>query len=107
MSKLQEKFKELEYEIEKAKLENRPIVPYVIEQITILEQSLNEFISKALKKGYKRNDIRIGEIEVKQYMIMSDLASKIGLSTDKYKERIKQAQIRVLGEDVYNAHFEE
>jgi len=103
MSDLENKFLKLEKKIQIAESQGQPIDSFVIEQIEILKKSLTDFINLALKKGYKRDDIRIGEIEVKQYQIMMELSKKINLPTDEYKKLIKDAQIRVLGEEIYKA----
>ena len=100
-------FNRLQQQVEKAELENKPIQGLVKQQIKLLQEAHDEFISTAKKKGYDIiNNPQVGEIEVRQYSAMKQLAQKIGLPVEEYDELIKQVKIRVFGEENYKRFFE-
>jgi len=71
-----------------------------IKQIELLEKAHTEFIETAAKKGYDLNtNLDILETEIRQFTAMSQLAKKIGISTEKYEKYIKDARIRVYGKE--------
>ena len=49
--------------------------------------------------------VDILEVEVKQYSAMKQVAKKIGIDTKKYDNLIKEARIRVFGEDAVREYF--
>lgn len=100
-------FDRLQQRIEKAEIENKPIHGMVRQQIKILEDAHDEFIKNAQKDGYSLNNPKVGEIEVRQYSAMRELAQKIGLPVDKYDKMIKDVRIRIFGEENYKRFFEE
>ncbi|MCM1338919.1 MAG: hypothetical protein NC191_04550 [Muribaculaceae bacterium] len=92
-------FSQLQAQIEAAQKESKPIDKFVKRQIELLEGSLDEFRSQAKEKGYDMNHPKVGEIEVRQYSAMKQLAQKIGLPVEKYDKLIKDVQVRVFGEE--------
>lgn len=99
-------FNSLEEDVKTAQAEGRPIDEYVLQQIKILHEAHDEFISEALANGYSLDNWKVGEIEVRQYSAMKQLAEKIGQPTDKYDKLIKDVQVRVFGEENYKRFFE-
>ena len=100
-------FNQLQQQIEKAELENKPIQGMVRQQIKLLQEAHDEFISTSKNKGYDViKNPQVGEIEVRQYSAMKQLAQKIGLPVEEYDELIKQVKIRVFGEENYKRFFE-
>lgn len=99
-------FNRLQQQIEKAELENKPIQGMVKQQIKLLQQAHDEFVSTAKREGYDMRNPQVGEIEVRQYSAMKQLAQKIGLPVDEYDNLIKQVKIRVFGEENYKRFFE-
>lgn len=87
--------------------ENKPIKSLVEQQIKLLQEAHDEFISIAKHKGYDMRNPQICEIEVHQYSAMRQLAQKIGLPADEYDNLIKQVKIRVFGEENYKRLFEQ
>ena len=103
---MQDKLKIVNSKIKEA--ESRGIIPVELykEQLSILESAHSEFILKAQKAGYDLNSsVDILEVEVKQYSAMKQVAQKIGIDTKKYDNLIKEARIRVLGEDAVREYF--
>lgn len=99
-------FDVIQDKIEQALSKNEPIDNLVKEQISILEKAHDEFVKKALDKGYKLSDVSVAEVEIQQFEVMKALAQSIGLAYDKYDELIKASRIRVLGEENYKIFFE-
>lgn len=99
-------FMQLQAQIEEAEIKGEPIAQFVEAQIRLLEKSHDKFVAHALAEGYSLSDIRIVEIEVQQYSAMKQLALKIGASTEKYDNLIRQSRIRVFGEENYKRFFE-
>ena len=100
-------FNRLQQQVEKAELENKPIQGLVKQQIKLLQEAHDEFISTAKNKGYDIiKNPQVGEIEIRQYSAMKQLAQKIGLPVEEYDELIKQVKIRVFGEENYKRFFE-
>ena len=99
-------FKRLQQKIEKAELENKPIQNLVKQQIKLLQEAHDEFISIAKAEGYSLQNPQVGEIEIQQLSAMKALAQKIGLPVQEYDELIKNVKIRVFGEENYKKFFE-
>ena len=99
-------FNRLQLQIEKAEAENKPIHSLVKQQIKLLKEAHDEFISTAKSRGYNMQNPQVGEIEIKQYSAMKALSKKIGLPVDEYDELIKNVNIRVFGEANYKRFFE-
>ena len=71
-----------------------------------MESAHSEFISKAQSAGYDLdNSVDILEVEVKQFSAMKQVAQKIGMDTKKYDNLIRDARIRVFGEEAVNQVF--
>ncbi len=100
-------FRRLQEQIEIAQKENRPIKEYVQKQIELLEGSHDEFVLTAKSQGYNMNDPRVGEIEVRQYTAMKQLAEKIGLPVEKYDKLIHDVRVRVFGEENAKRFFKD
>lgn len=78
-----------------------------MKQIKLLKYAHEDFFDMAKSQGYSLNDPKLGEIEVQQYCAMKQLATKIGLPTQDYDEKIKAIRIRIFGEENYKRFFEE
>ena len=100
-------FYKLQQRVEKAESENKPIQGLVEQQIKILQDAHDEFISAAKRKGYDLSNPQVGEIEIRQYSAMRQLAKKIGLPIEEYDELINKVKIRVFGEENYKKFFEQ
>ena len=100
-------FEYLQTQIEAAEKSGDPIDDYVKQQIDLLKTSHEEFIKTAQEQGYELNNQKLGEIEVRQYTAMKQLAQKIGLPVDEYDNRIREVRIRIFGEENYKRFFEE
>lgn len=99
-------FAELQKLIDEAIKNNEPYKRYVKEQIELLKIADYEFIEQARKEGYDVvHDPKVGEIRVRQYAAMKQLAMKIGLPVERYDEEIKKIQIGVFGEENYKRFF--
>lgn len=90
-------FAELQEAIEEAQRNGESTVPFVRQQISLLEKAHDEFIVQAQAKGYSLSDPRVGEIEVQQYAAMRQLAEQIGDSVEKYDLLIRRCRERVFG----------
>lgn len=101
----QKEFKLLQAKIEKAEKSGKPIKEYVMKQIKLLQYAHEDFLDMAQSQGYSLYDPKLGEIEVQQYCAMKQLATKIGLPTQDYDEKIKAIRIRIFGEDNYKRFF--
>ena len=100
-------FNRLQQQVEKAESENKPIQGLVRQQIKLLQEAHDEFIYTAKNRGYDMRNPQVGEIEVRQYSAMKQLAQKIGLPVEEYDELIKNVKIRVFGEENYKRFFEQ
>lgn len=99
-------FIKLQQKIETAQKENKPIKNLVKQQIKLLQEAHDEFVLNAKNREYDHSDPIVGEIEIRQYSAMKQLARKIGLPLEEYDELIKNVKIRVLGEENYKRFFE-
>ena len=101
-------FNFFEEKIERAIKENRPIDDYVNKQIQLLMEAHDNFIISAKRKGYDvEHDVRVGEIEVKQYAAMLQIAKKWGMPTERYENLIKEVKIRIFGKENYTRFFDD
>lgn len=100
-------FNRLQQKIEIAEKQNKPIRSLVEQQIKLLNEVHDEFIAEAKLKGFDVNSKDVGEIEIRQYSAMKQLAQKVGLPVEEYDEYIKKVRIRVFGEENYKRFFEE
>ncbi len=99
-------FKILQQLIDDAVKNDRPYAHYVKKQIHLLDVSHDQFLKSAKEQGYDICNPRVGDIEVAQYTAMKQLATKIGLPTECYDEKIRQIRIRIFGEENYKIYFE-
>lgn len=100
-------FESLQQKIEAAEKNGEPIDCYVKQQIAILEDAHTQFLATATAQGYQLSNPRLGEIEVRQFSAMKQLAQKIGLPSHEYEDRIKEVQTRIFGEANYKRFFED
>lgn len=100
------KFNILQKQIEQLEAANKPVQDLVKQQIQLLQEAHDEFIVTAQNQGYSLNNQKLGEIEVRQYSAMKQLAQKIGLPVKEYDEAIKKVRIRIFGEANYKRFFE-
>ena len=100
-------FEYLQAQIEAAEKKGEPVDGYVKQQINLLKASHEEFVKTAQEHGYELNNQKLGEIEVRQYSAMKQLAQKIGLPVEEYDSLIKEVRIRIFGEENYTRFFEE
>lgn len=103
----QQMFKQLQVQIDAAEKAGKPITDLVQKQIAILKDTHDVFVKEALENGYQLTNQKLGEIEVRQYSAMKQLAQKVGLPVEEYDEYIKKVRIRVFGEENYKRFFEE
>ena len=76
-------------------------------QIGILEKAHEDLINNAKAQGYDINsNLHILELEIKQFTAMKQLAAKVNFPTDKYDRMIREARVRVLGEEFVAQHFD-
>ena len=61
----------------------------------------------AADDGCELTNQKLGEIEVRQYSVMKQLAKRAGLPVEEYDEYIKKVRIRIFGEENYKRFFEE
>lgn len=99
------KFDILQKKIELAKSNGEPIDSYVKEQIQVLKDAHDEFVKLVVAKGYNVNEVSVVEIEIEQFTLMKYLSESIGLPTEEYDNLIKDARIRVFGEENYTNFF--
>lgn len=102
----QEKISRLLAEIETAERNGSPIDTLCAEAIGCLETARQEFLHRARQQGYAENDFRVGEIEIQQLMAMRQLARRGGLP-DTYTAEIRRVRVRILGEELVAANFDE
>ena len=99
-------FNAIQKQIEVAEKNGQPIKTYVRQQIDLLKASHDEFIKSAKQQGYDMNNQKLGEIEVRQFSAMKQLAIKAGLPVEEYDKLIKEVRIRIFGEENYKRFFE-
>lgn len=106
MENNQEKISRLLAEIEAAEHNGSPVDALCVEAIGCLETARQEFLHRARQQGYAANNLRVGEIEIQQLTAMRQLARRGGLP-DIYTAEIRQVRVRVLGEELVAANFDE
>lgn len=97
---------ELEQKIKLAQKNGSPIKEFILREIELLEQSIEQFVAQMGKEN-RLNDINIASIEIRQYATIRELAKKINIPYEKYDNLIKNVKIRIFGEDNYDKFFEE
>lgn len=95
----------LEEQIKQAEKNGEPIDKFVLREIDILQETIDLFMENMKAQG-RTNEINIAEIEIRQYAAMKQLAQKINKPCDVYDNKIKQAKIRIFGEENYKNFFE-
>ena len=99
-------YKTLQSQIEEATKLKQPITKFVRQQIRLLEDMHDEFVSSTLKKDKSlTNNLNFAQIQIKQLQAISALCKKIGLPTEKYDKKIHTIRVNILGEDLANEHF--
>ena len=69
-NKSTELFNQIQKKIEQATAENKPIKSLVEQQIKLLQEAHDEFITTAKAKGYELESPQVGEIEIRQFSAM-------------------------------------
>jgi len=99
-------FQQLQEQVNKANKLNKPIEPYVKQQITLLEEVHDNFVQGALTKNKDlADDLNFAEVQIKQLQAIASLCKKIGLSTEKYDNKIREIRIQHLGADFVAQHY--
>lgn len=97
---------QLQQQVEKAQKLNQPIDNFVKQQIKLLEETHDEFVSSALSKNKDlESDLSFTEIRIKQLQAIASLCKKIGLSTEKYDNQIREIRTKNLGADFVNERY--
>lgn len=97
---------QLQQQVEKAQKLNQPIDSFVKQQIKLLEETHDEFVSSALAKNKDlETDLGFTEIRIKQLQAIVSLCKKIGLPTEKYDNQIHEIRIKNLGVDFVNERY--
>lgn len=95
---IQKTFLQLQKQIDDAEKLKRPIKALVKQQIDLLEKANDDFVNAANEKNITiENNINFAELQIKQLRAISALCKKIGISNDKYEEKITQIQKECLG----------
>lgn len=100
-----ETFMQIQEKLERAEKKGENIVPYLQQQIQLLECGHEAFLKTALKQGYSLDNPRVADIEIQQYTAMKQLAEKANMDASKYSEKIKEIRIRIFGEENYKRFF--
>ena len=99
-------YTQLQQQVEKAQKLNQPIDSFVKQQIKLLEETHDEFVSSALAKNKDlETDLGFTEIRIKQLQAIVSLCKKIGLPTEKYDNQIREIRIKNLGIDFVNERY--
>ena len=101
-----QELKFLEEKIKLAEQNGQPIEKYILREIEILQKAIDTFVEQA-KERNNLDEFDIGEIEIRQYATIRQLAQSINLSTEKYDNAIKAVKIRLFGEENYDILFGE
>lgn len=101
-----QELKFLEEKIKLAEQNGQPIEKYILREIEILQQAIDTFVEQA-KERNNLDEFDIGEVEIKQYATMRQLAQKINYPTEKFDTAIKNIKIKLFGEEGYNNFFSE
>ncbi len=105
MSKSDE-YSQILTKIDEAKKTGRPTAPYVRRQIELLQEAHDTLIRNVKSQGYDLRNFRVAQREIQIYAGMKQLAEEIGDPVQQYDERIKEIQIRVMGEENYRRFFD-
>ena len=97
---------ELEQKIKLAEKKGLPVKDFILREIELLEQSIEQFVAQ-MEKEDRLNDVNIASIEIRQYATIRELAKKINVPYEKYDNLIKNVKIRIFGEENYDKFFEE
>ena len=97
---------ELEQKIKLAEKKGLPVKDFILREIELLEQSIEQFVAQ-MEKEDRLNDVNIASIEIRQYATIRKLAKKINVPYEKYDNLIKNVKIRIFGEENYDNFFEE
>lgn len=98
-------FSDLQGQIEAARLANKPVDNYIKQQLSLLEEAHDVFVkeaSTAVKDA--QLSVQVGEVEIKQYSAMKQLATQIGIPTEKYDLAIKSIRTRLLGKEAAESY---
>ena len=96
----------LQKQVEKAEELKQPIQKYVVQQIKLLEQVHDEFVSSTLAKNKDlESNIEFIGVRIKQLQAIASLCRKIGLPTEKYDNQIREIRIKNLGADFVNQYY--
>ncbi len=96
----------LQYQVETAQRLRQPIDIYVQQQIKLLEEVHDSFVKNALSKNADlERDLRFAEVRIKQLQAIASLCKKIGLSTQKYDDKIREIRISHLGADFVKERY--
>lgn len=99
-----QELKLLEEKIKLAEQNGQPIEKYILREIEILQTAIDTFVVQAKEKK-NLDEFDIGEIEIRQYAFMRQLAQKINHPTEKFDTAIKNVKIRLFGEENYDIFF--
>ena len=104
----QKVYNQLEKQILEAQKSHKPIDSYVKKQIEILEEVHDDYIASAtLKRPDIQDNINFANVQIKQLQAIASLCKKIGLSTEKYDNKIKEIRMRYLGADFVKERYGE
>ena len=102
----QKLYVELQQQVENAQKLNQPIDNFVKQQIKLLEETHDNFVSSALTKNKDlESDLGFTEVRIKQLQAIASLCKKIGLSTEKYDNQIREIRIKNLGVDFVKERY--
>ena len=93
-------------EIDTLEKDGFPIQQQCTEAIACLERAHKMFVQRATKEGFSLQDCRVGEIEIKQYSAMKQMAIKGGLPHAHYDQRIREVRVRLFGEQMVKDNFD-
>ncbi|MBO7672370.1 hypothetical protein J6S88_03065 [bacterium] len=103
---LQKTYTKLQQQVEKAERLNQPIEHLVKQQIKILEEVHDEYVSSALAQNKNiENSLDFIGTKIKQLQAIASLCKKIGLPTEKYDKQIREIRIKSLGVDFVNERY--
>ena len=101
-----EAYIQLQQQVERAEKLKQPIDSYVRQQIKLLEETHDEFVSSALSNNKNiENSISFAEVRIKQLQAIASLCKKIGLPTEKYDKQIREIRIKHLGVDIVKEYY--
>ena len=102
----QKLYNQLETQIIEAKKSNKPFESFVKQQIKLLENVHDDFVSSSISKDANiQENIHFANMQIKQLQAIASLCQKIGLSTEKYDNKIREIRIRHLGVDFVKEHY--